>query len=111
MQFVKEYVKLDSLYMENVFTVCKAYYTNTGDAPLYITGYNSTCPCVEAEFSEDPVVPGDTAFVTITFTFKHEGKFRHPVSFSYFSDGNEEDPSKPVTIYGVIKEKKEEIEQ
>lgn len=107
LQFVKEYVKLDSLYLEDVFTVCKAYYTNTGDTPLYITGYNSTCPCVEAEYGEEPLMPGDTAFVTLTFTFKHEGRFRHPVSFSYFS-GDDEDPSKPVTILGFIHEKKEE---
>lgn len=108
MQFVSEYVKLDSLYMEDVFTVCKAYYTNTGDAPLYLTGYKSFCPCVEADFSEEPLVPGDTAFVTLTFTFSHEGRFRHPVNFSYFSDEEDDEPKKTVTIYGVVNEKREE---
>lgn len=107
LKFVQEYVKHDTLYMQDESEVYRCYYTNTGDSPLYLTSAKSFCPCVVPTYPEEALAPGDTAYVTLTFTFSHEGKFRHPVNFYYFKEGEDEDPRGVVTILGYIKESKD----
>lgn len=47
--------------------------TNTGDAPLLISDYKVSCPCTKAFFSKEPVQPGETAIIEVTFETK--GKY------------------------------------
>lgn len=49
---------------------------NRGDAPVVITGTRVSCGCTLASYTEDPVLPGDTAYVAVTYNAKgRPGKF------------------------------------
>ena len=41
--------------------------TNDGTAPLVITRVYSSCGCTTASYPEEPVMPGDTARIVVTF--------------------------------------------
>ncbi|MDE6323569.1 MAG: DUF1573 domain-containing protein [Paramuribaculum sp.] len=41
--------------------------TNSGKAPLVIQSIYSGCRCTSIEYSTDPVMPGDTTTVAVTF--------------------------------------------
>jgi hypothetical protein len=47
-------------------------FTNVGNAPLVINTANATCGCTVPEFTKDPVQPGGTGSVAVTFD--SEGK-------------------------------------
>lgn len=42
-------------------------FTNTGDAPLIITGTRSSCGCTAGQFTRDPIPPGERGFVSVEF--------------------------------------------
>lgn len=48
-------------------------FTNTGDEPLIISDYKVACSCTKITFPEEPVLPGATGSVHLTFDT--EGKF------------------------------------
>jgi hypothetical protein len=47
-------------------------FQNTGKAPLVISSANASCGCTVPEYSKNPVKPGESGFVTVTFD--SEGK-------------------------------------
>ncbi|MEJ5091414.1 DUF1573 domain-containing protein [Sphingobacterium faecium] len=46
--------------------------TNTGNAPLIISEVRASCGCTQPEFSKNPVLPGKTSDIKVTF--KSEGQ-------------------------------------
>lgn len=40
---------------------------NSGSAPLLITRTITSCKCLNVNFSKRPVMPGDSAIITVTF--------------------------------------------
>lgn len=42
-------------------------FTNTGDAPLVLTGASSTCGCTVPTFTEDPIAPGEKGEMLVQF--------------------------------------------
>lgn len=78
-------VPYDSLYTSGV-----VYYTNLGNAPLYPTKVVTFCPCTTAEFSTEPLVPGDTAQIIITHKLKEVGQFNEAAKIFYFNPDNDE---------------------
>ncbi len=42
-------------------------FTNTGDANLLISNCDATCGCTVADFPKNPIKPGETGFITVTF--------------------------------------------
>lgn len=42
-------------------------FTNTGDEPLIIADYKVSCSCTKITFPEEPVLPGETGIVHLTF--------------------------------------------
>ena len=45
-------------------------FINTGGAPLIISGFMVACKCTEAIYPKDPIMPGETGIVTVTFDTK-----------------------------------------
>ena len=45
----------------------KVAFVNAGDEPLVVLKVAKSCECVQAKFSKRPVMPGDTAVLTVTF--------------------------------------------
>lgn len=48
------------------------HFTNTGDQPLIITSYKVACECTQVEYPKEPVLPGESGIVKMTFN--SEGK-------------------------------------
>lgn len=45
-------------------------FTNTGTAPLVITGYNVACSCTSIVFPEKPIMPGQKGEISLRFDTK-----------------------------------------
>ncbi len=55
-------------------------FVNTGDSALSITRVRPTCGCTAGEFSHQPIMPGDTGTVTLTYTaIGRPGQFKKDV--------------------------------
>lgn len=46
---------------------CEFSFTNTGDAPLVIVSANASCGCTQPKYSRDPVAPGKSGKIRVTF--------------------------------------------
>lgn len=57
-------------------------FTNTGDEPLVIHQVFASCGCTATQFTKDPVKPGKTGVVTVTYSGRGRfpGRFRKPVT-------------------------------
>lgn len=73
-------------------------YTNVGNKPLKVTKVYSICSCVEATFSEDPVMPGKKGYISCTYDALRLGRF----SKSIIVESNTRD-SRTVPCQIVIK--------
>lgn len=45
-------------------------FTNTGDHPLIISEVKVTCGCTKPEFPQEPVKPGETGIIKVSFDTK-----------------------------------------
>lgn len=53
---------------------CTFHFTNAGDAPLLITNVDKSCGCTASEYSREPIAPGESGLVKITYDSKgHHG--------------------------------------
>lgn len=49
-------------------------FTNTGNAPLIITGVDKSCGCTASDYPREPIQPGGTGNIKITYDSKgHQG--------------------------------------
>lgn len=49
-------------------------FTNVGDAPLLITSVDKSCGCTASEFNHEPIAPGESGQIKITYDSKgHHG--------------------------------------
>ncbi|MDR2139874.1 MAG: DUF1573 domain-containing protein [Tannerella sp.] len=72
---------------------------NTGNAPLLITHVQSSCGCTEPQWTREPIAPGKTGNVAITFDpVNRPGPFRKNVTI-FTNDGR---PRLRVTIQGDV---------
>lgn len=50
------------------------YFKNVGNAPLLITSVEKTCGCTSPNYSKEPIAPGESGKITITYDSKgHKG--------------------------------------
>ncbi len=47
--------------------------TNTGKAPLVITGVETSCGCTTAKYDKKPIPPGATSQIVVTYNPKRQG--------------------------------------
>lgn len=50
--------------------------TNTGDAPLIISDYKVSCTCTKAILPENPIAPGETFALQVSFDTKEKYYFQ-----------------------------------
>lgn len=72
-KFDKEVHNFGSFPEENPEVTCVFTFTNIGNAPLIINRAMATCGCTVPVFTEEPVMPGKTGTVKVTYNGK--GKF------------------------------------
>lgn len=50
------------------------HFTNTGEAPLLITNVEKSCGCTASDYSRDPIAPGGSGEIKVTYDSKgHHG--------------------------------------
>ena len=61
---------------------CVFTFTNVGDAPLVIHQAVASCGCTVPEYTQEPVLPGKTGTVKITYngTGKYPGHFKKSIT-------------------------------
>jgi len=59
---------------------CTYDFTNNGDAPLIITACRSSCGCVVASCSREPVMPGGVGSVSVRYDTNRIGPVRKTVT-------------------------------
>ena len=76
-------------------------YTNTGKTPLVITDVKPPCNCTIPVWSKEPLQPGMSAKIKVTYDSKGKpaGHFKKTISVSH----NGESMNDLITIEGVIK--------
>lgn len=59
---------------------CRFAIVNEGTSPLSILAARATCGCTTPQYSRDPVAPGDTTYITVSYDPKgRPGRFNKPV--------------------------------
>lgn len=52
------------------------HFTNTGDAPLIITSVDKSCGCTASDYPREPIQPGGTGDIKITYDSKGHSGFQ-----------------------------------
>jgi len=60
---------------------CTFKFYNVGEAKLYINYVHTSCGCTVADFPKDPISPGGSGEITVTYdgTHKMPGKFKKTI--------------------------------
>ena len=75
-------------------------FKNTGDKPLVIKDVHTSCGCTVADYSKEPVAPGDEGFISVTFdSFGKAGEQYKNVTIVM----NTNPPKKILVITGKVK--------
>ncbi len=78
-------------------------FKNTGRSPLIVTGANSSCGCTVPTFTSEPVAPGGTGMLKVTFS--SAGKHGHVLKAVTVSS-NAYPATKMLTITADVEETK-----
>ncbi len=67
---------------ESPVVTCTFTFTNIGDSPLVIHQAAASCGCTVPEFTQEPVMPGQTGTVKVTYngTGKYPGHFKKSIT-------------------------------
>lgn len=76
-------------------------FTNKGQVPLVISEVEGSCGCTVAEYTKDPVMPGNKGKVKATFDAAAMGKFRKSIKVVANVEGGPE----YLYIKGTVTEK------
>jgi len=76
-------------------------FTNKGQSPLVISEVEGSCGCTVAEYTKDPVMPGNKGKVKATFDAAAMGKFRKSIKVVANVEGGPE----YLYIKGTVTEK------
>ena len=73
-------------------------YSNNGELPLVISNVQTSCGCTVADYTKDPVLPGKTGFVKVTYNAANSGAFNKAVTIT----ANTEAGSQVLFIKGKV---------
>ena len=59
---------------------CEFRFTNTGDAPLLIQKPKSSCGCTVPSWPSEPILPGKSEVIKVTYRTNRAGKFNKTVT-------------------------------
>ena len=75
-------------------------FTNTGKKPINIRHAGAGCGCTVANWPHEPVLPGQTATIKVTF---HTASRPGPFSKTVFIDSDADQPTYQLAINGTVK--------
>lgn len=79
-------------------------FTNKGKEPLIISKAVGSCGCTVPEWPKEPILPGASSKIKVSYDTKRIGPFNKTVTIS----SNAKTPDKMLTIKGVVNAKPEE---
>ena len=77
-------------------------FTNIGDAPLIITGVQSTCGCAIPKKPEKPIMPGEKGQIQVSYDTSRMGGFSKAVTII----SNAKQSRKMIKIKGFVSKEK-----
>ncbi|KAB1160367.1 DUF1573 domain-containing protein [Tenacibaculum aiptasiae] len=77
-------------------------FTNIGDAPLIITGVQSTCGCAVPKKPEKPIMPGEKGQIQVSYDTSRMGGFSKAVTII----SNAKQSRKMIKIKGFVSKEK-----
>lgn len=80
-------------------------FTNTGSEPLLIKNAKGSCGCTVPEYSQEPVMPGETGTLKVRYDTKRVGPINKTITVTTNETGNE---TRILYIKGEVKKKAEE---
>ena len=83
---------------------CEFTITNTGTEDLIISGARGSCGCTVPTYPKEPIAPGQSAAIKVTYDTKRPGSFKKSVTITSNASNN---PSKTVYIQGNVGAKPE----
>ncbi len=63
-------------------------FKNTSDQPVVITDVKTSCGCTAANHSQEPVKPGESSKITVTYNAKSMGAFHKSITVKTSADTN-----------------------
>ncbi len=84
---------------KNAEPLRKFKFTNTGNEPLLIKKAQGSCGCTTPNYSQEPVMPGETGFIEVRYDTSREGAFTKTVTLTT----NEATDTRVLTIKGEVK--------
>ena len=89
-QFEKTTIDLGTFSMDEAVQKCVFKFTNTGKAKLVVNQVHTSCGCTVADYPKDPISPGGTGEIAVTYngTGKMPGRFKK--SIQVFSNAKNE---------------------
>jgi hypothetical protein len=73
-------------------------FTNEGDAPLVITNVRPSCGCTVANYTKEPIQPGESGQIEVGYDTKRLGAFNKSITVT----SNAEESRKILRIKGVV---------
>lgn len=95
MTFVKKTHNFGVVARDTCVVTCTFTFTNTGNAPLIIHQAYSSCGCTVPEFTQEPVQPGKSGTIKVTYNGKTKRAGVFKKSITIHSNSKET----PVYIY------------
>jgi hypothetical protein len=83
---------------------CEFTITNTGTEDLIISGAKGSCGCTVPTYPKEPIAPGKSATIKVTYDTKRPGSFKKSVTIT---SNAVNEPSKIVYIQGNVGPKPE----
>lgn len=74
-------------------------FTNNGDVPLIISSAKASCGCTVADYTKEPIAPGEKGFVSARYNAANAGAFTKTVTVT----ANTGEQAIVLTLKGVVK--------
>jgi len=74
--------------MQNKPITVNYTFTNDGDQPLVIEDITTSCGCTAAKHSQEPVLPGESSSIAVTYNAGKPGAFHKSVRVKTSADEN-----------------------
>ncbi len=75
-------------------------FTNTGNEPLIISSAKGSCKCTVPTYPQEPIMPGETAYIDVTYDTQREGNFNKQVTLT---TNETEFSTHTLTVKGEVK--------
>lgn len=81
---------------------CEFRFKNTGKEPILITNAKGSCGCTVPEYPKEPIAPGKTGVIKVTYDTKRTGAINKNVTLTVSNVSKDKTGSKTLYIKGNV---------